>query len=961
MFVQLTNAGKAALDAAQGPVTVTKFVLGSGYAYTPEPTQTALQGSPLFTGVPTSATPVTSSVWRYGCLLDSSVGPIAWGEIGLFLADGTLFAVAVSDTLIQKNVGDSARADVFVSLVGTNYAMWLDLAESNNPFKIAVLGSVDQLPASADASPNAYIVTGFQDDQQAFMAYTNRSGWWNFDAYDYASASGTETVIQDVGASSVSIANADFQTYMNPQTPGSVITEVVSGPAYSASRYVTGVVVGPSMTTLNFNTPWAIAPNVGDTIVFFAQRIDTLSLPIATHAGTGVVQIGNSLTVTTTGIIDVDYTQIPYPVTSFNGQTGAVTYQVKDQNVATGITLITDSGLTDGTGQFRRIVAGSNIVVTTDASNNLVISGSTNPYTLPVATTTTLGGVIVGTGLAITAGGVLSSLITQTTVNGQSGNVTIEVVNNNPATGLTLIADSGATTGIAKLYTLVAGTNTTITKDVNNNLVINNSYTLPVAGVTAAGTLGGVRVDGSTVVIDGNGVISAHVDTSTLAHATDTTAGVIILGPTLSVDSNGKVNYVLPPATTTSLGGIIVGSGLSVQPDGTLSVTAVGGVTSVSGQTGVVVVQATNTSTASGVTLITNSGATTGNIVLRQIVAGANTTVTTDANNNLVIAATASPYTLPPATTSTLGGIIVGTGLAVTAGGTLSVSGVVTSVSGQTGVVVVQATDTSAASGTTLITNSGSTTGNIVLRRLVAGTNVTLATDGNNNLVINNTSTAYTLPAATTTTLGGVIVGTGLSVTAGGTLSINTSGVVTSVSGQTGAVVVGAVPQNSSSGTSLIYDSGTTTGTIRLLNLVASATVTITPDSNNNLVLAAPQQPQYYDIQAGIAGAPTANQLIGQSSIVRSVSFSANFAGSSAYAGTAATATATVIVSKIVSGTTTQIGTVVFSAGATTGTFTTTGGASQSLSAGNVIQFTAPATADSTLANISITLAGSAA
>ena len=34
-------------------------------------------------------------------------------------------------------------------------------------------------------------------------------------------------------------------------------------------------------------------------------------------------------------------------------------------------------------------------------------------------------------------------------------------------------------------------------------------YTLPTAGVTASGTLGGVKVDGSTVTIDGNGVISS--------------------------------------------------------------------------------------------------------------------------------------------------------------------------------------------------------------------------------------------------------------------------------------------------------------------------------------------------------------------------------------------------------------------------------------------------------------------
>lgn len=40
-----------------------------------------------------------------------------------------------------------------------------------------------------------------------------------------------------------------------------------------------------------------------------------------------------------------------------------------------------------------------------------------------------------------------------------------------------------------------------------------------------------------------------------------------------------------------------------------------------------------------------------------------------------------------------------------------------------------------------------------------------------------NTESAYTLPPATTATLGGVIVGSGLNVTANGTLSVTSSGV----------------------------------------------------------------------------------------------------------------------------------------------------------------------------------------
>ena len=38
---------------------------------------------------------------------------------------------------------------------------------------------------------------------------------------------------------------------------------------------------------------------------------------------------------------------------------------------------------------------------------------------------------------------------------------------------------------------------------------VQGNYTLPMAGVGAGGTLGGVRVDGSSINIDGNGIISS--------------------------------------------------------------------------------------------------------------------------------------------------------------------------------------------------------------------------------------------------------------------------------------------------------------------------------------------------------------------------------------------------------------------------------------------------------------------
>jgi hypothetical protein len=57
------------------------------------------------------------------------------------------------------------------------------------------------------------------------------------------------------------------------------------------------------------------------------------------------------------------------------------------------------------------------------------------------------------------------------------------------------------------------GANCTIQVDGTLD-VVQGSYTLPTAGTGAGGTLGGVKVDGSTVTIDGNGVISSSGGTT---------------------------------------------------------------------------------------------------------------------------------------------------------------------------------------------------------------------------------------------------------------------------------------------------------------------------------------------------------------------------------------------------------------------------------------------------------------
>lgn len=92
-------------------------------------------------------------------------------------------------------------------------------------------------------------------------------------------------------------------------------------------------------------------------------------------------------------------------------------------------------------------------------------------------------------------------------------------------------ADWNATTGLAQIL---------------NKPTIPSAYVLPTASTT---TVGGVRVDGSTILIDVNGVLSAAPSGYVLPYASDTTLGGIRIGPGLQIDQAGIVSVATGSGT----------------------------------------------------------------------------------------------------------------------------------------------------------------------------------------------------------------------------------------------------------------------------------------------------------------------------------------------------------------------------------------------------------------------------
>lgn len=479
----------------------------------------------------------------------------------------------------------------------------------------------------------------------------------------------------------------------------------------------------------------------------------------------------------------------------------------------TGTSLVDNNGTTGGIATIKSLAAGSNVTITA-AGDGKTLTIAANQVINP-ATTTSIGGVIIGAGLnvdgtgnislappvgvslggvkagsgiTIDSDGTINALGAVVSVSGQTGAVVVKTTDNNPATGTSLIVDTGETTANAKLKTLVPGNLISFENDANGNLVINSTSTS--GGITAVnsegtgtslvdndGTSGGIATiksiaAGSNVTItpSGDGKTLTVAANQVLNPATTTTIGGVIVGNGLNVDGTGKVS--LAPPTGVNLGGVKAGTGISIAADGTISSTATGAVSSVSGQTGDVVVKATDNNSATGTSLISDSGATTANIKLKTLVAGSGVTITPDANGNLSIASTATGgvSSITYGTSDPLTGAITvtaGPSISISnTGNTVQISGTgvpeapndgngymrqnlgwsvvpsianaITSITGQTG------------TGAVILVESNPPANSAIIKSLVAGQNVSL-TEADGLITI-----TASIPAGTVSTVNGI-------------------------------------------------------------------------------------------------------------------------------------------------------------------------------------------------------------
>ena len=324
MNVQLTSYGIEVLNSTSKPLQVTRYVLGTECGYIPEVSATGIRGNSVYTNTPVGPAVINANTYQYTVLLDYPVGPFSFGEIALFDEQGCV-AVAVSENLVQKmsatnsGSGNSIRLDIYLSMVSGNYNTWGEYIGSDISSQIPVVGNLDNLPPVQKSDPNFYIIAPFSSSMSAVLAYTaGNNGLWHFDCYSFANIQ--SFVVQSASEKSVTIdisgLTAQERQDLIAINYGDKVVEFSSGACYSICRTVSRVTVQSNKAIINFRTPLAILPAVGDTFMYLSRTpLSTQQIEIASPDQAGIVKPGEDFTVEADGSMSLSFN----PVKTING------------------------------------------------------------------------------------------------------------------------------------------------------------------------------------------------------------------------------------------------------------------------------------------------------------------------------------------------------------------------------------------------------------------------------------------------------------------------------------------------------------------------------------------------------------------------------------------------------------------------------------------------------------------
>ena len=195
---------KRAVELAGGKpgyvVKIAYYKIGSSAGFQPDDTMLDVQGDTLHKGVPIECVPVGDGRAQFTLFMDETIGTWQFGNIGLFLEDDTLYAIAAFKRP-QWKIAFPDKDYNRVRLTLTSVLSQGQAKVSLTPHTV-VLGSLwelpspDELPVAEEALTNAY-VTLKSDINSSPSIWVRQGKTWFSDSFPTLAAVGTVDLAQD--------------------------------------------------------------------------------------------------------------------------------------------------------------------------------------------------------------------------------------------------------------------------------------------------------------------------------------------------------------------------------------------------------------------------------------------------------------------------------------------------------------------------------------------------------------------------------------------------------------------------------------------------------------------------------------------------------------------------------------------------------------------------------------------